>query len=151
MRFIAVMLFTGACIAAPAEPASSDLHRTIADLDAKVFAAYNRCDLEAFASFFAEDVEFYHDQGGVTRDRKSVIDAVKKNICGKVRRELVSMEVYPLHGFGAIESGVHRFHQAAVDPKNAVGEAKFFHVWEKKDGKWRLTRVISYDHVALKK
>lgn len=126
-------------------------HRAIAGLDAKLFDAYNRCDLETLAPLFADDVEFYHDQSGVTRDRRSVVEAVKKNICGKVRRELVSMEVYPLHGFGAIQSGVHRFHQPAVDARNAVGKAKFFQIWEKRDGMWRLTRVISYDHVALKK
>jgi len=28
--------------------------------------SYNRCDLERFASFMADNVEFYHDQGGVT-------------------------------------------------------------------------------------
>jgi hypothetical protein len=31
-----------------------------------------------------------------------------------------------------------------------VGEAKFIHVWQNKDGVWKITRVISYDHQAAK-
>ncbi len=27
-----------------------------------------------------------------------------------------------------------------------VGEAKFLHIWQLKDGSWKLTRVVSYDH-----
>jgi len=44
----------------------AELDKAIATLDANLFDAYNRCDLEKFASFFVENVEFYHDQGGVT-------------------------------------------------------------------------------------
>jgi hypothetical protein len=36
----------------------AELDRVITAL----FDSYNRCDLEKFASFFADDVEFYHDQ-----------------------------------------------------------------------------------------
>ena len=43
----------------------AELEKAIATLDAALFDAYNRCDLEKFASFIAENVEFYHDQGGV--------------------------------------------------------------------------------------
>lgn len=39
----------------------AELDKAIAALDAALFDAYNRCDLEKFASFFAEDVEFHHD------------------------------------------------------------------------------------------
>jgi len=51
--------------------ADDDLVRTIASLDTAVFDAYNRCDLEKLGSFFAEDLEFYHDQSGLTRSRQS--------------------------------------------------------------------------------
>ena len=44
----------------------ADLDRTITALDTALFDSYNRCDLKKFASFFVDDVEFYHDQGGVT-------------------------------------------------------------------------------------
>ena len=66
----------------------AELDKAVAALDAALFDSYNRCELEKFASFFAEDVEFYHDQGGVTLGRAALTDSVKKNICGKVTREL---------------------------------------------------------------
>jgi ketosteroid isomerase-like protein len=130
-----------------------DLFRTIAALDASVFDAFNRCDLEKFGSFFTDDLEFYHDQGGLTRSRQSTVEAVKNNICGKVTRELVpgTLEVYPMKGYGAVEIGVHRFHHPGREDTEPVGEAKFIHLWENKDGAWKITRVISYDHHALAK
>jgi len=130
-----------------------DLLRTIAALDTAVFDAYNRCDLEKLGSFFAEDLEFYHDQSGLTRSRQSLVEAVKNNICGKVTRELVpgTLEVYPLKGYGAVEIGVHRFHHPGRESTEPVGEAKFIHLWQNEDGAWKITRVISFDHQALAK
>jgi ketosteroid isomerase-like protein len=129
-----------------------ELFRTIKALDAAVFDAFNRCDLEKFGAFFIDDVEFYHDNGGLTnRSRQSVVESVKNNICGKVSRELVAekLEVYPLHGYGAVEIGVHRFHHPGREEAEPVGEAKFIHLWQNTDGVWKITRVISFDHHAL--
>ena len=130
-----------------------ELFRTIAALDGALFDSYNRCDLAKFGTFFIDDVEFYHDQGGVTLGRLNLTESVKKNICGKVRRELVpgSLEVYPMRGFGAVEIGVHRFRHPGAEETEPVGEAKFIHLWQNKDGAWKITRVVSYDHHALAK
>jgi len=129
-----------------------ELARTVTSLDSALFDAYNQCDLEKFGTFFIDEVEFYHDQGGVTLGRQNLTESVKKNICGKVRRELVpgTLEVYPMRGYGAVEMGVHRFHQPKVDPNKPVGEAKFIHLWQNKEGVWKITRVISYDHRSLR-
>ncbi len=139
----------------PPEKAPKDeLFRTIASLDGEVFDAYNRCDLEKFGSFFTEELEFYHDNGGlVSQSRQSLVEAVRNNICGKVFRVLVpeTLEVYPLHGYGAVETGVHRFYHPGRDNEESVGEAKFIQLWQNKDGAWKITRVISYDHRALPK
>jgi hypothetical protein len=132
--------------------AREELYRTIAALDSALFDAYNRCDLEKFAGFFAKDVEFYHDEGGLLRSRRKLVESVKKNICGKVRRELVTgtLEVYPIAGYGAIETGVHRFYELANgEGSKPSGEAKFLHVWQKKGGAWVITRVVSYAHSPL--
>jgi hypothetical protein len=140
--------------AAKGKAADEELFRKIAALDAAVFEAYNRCELEKFGAFFTEELEFYHDNGGLTnRTRQSLVDSLKKNICGKVRRELVpgSLEVYPLHGYGAVEIGVHRFHHPGREQTEPVGEAKFIHLWQNQDGVWKITRVISFDHHALTK
>jgi hypothetical protein len=126
----------------------AELETTITTLDTALFAAYNQCDLEKFASFIADDVEFYHDKGGVTLGREALTDAIKKNICGKVTRALVpgTLQVYPMKGFGAVEIGVHRFHHPGHDATEGVGEAQFIHLWQYKNGAWKITRVISYDH-----
>ncbi|MGA2672017.1 MAG: nuclear transport factor 2 family protein [Terracidiphilus sp.] len=134
----------------PGAQASSELVATITGLDAALFDAYNRCDLEKFGSSLADDLEFYHDQGGLAVGKQKTIDGVRNNICGKVRRELVpgTLEVYPIHGYGAVEMGVHRFYHPGMQP-DAPGEAKFVHIWQLKDGVWKVTRVISVDHHGL--
>ncbi len=131
----------------------AELNKAIASLDAALFDAYNRCDLEKFALFFVDDVEFYHDQGGVTLGKVDLTDSVKKNICGKVTRELVpgTLQVYLMKGYGAVEMGVHRFHHPGHEDTEQVGEGKFIHLWRYKDGAWKITRVISYDHHAAAK
>lgn len=132
-----------------AAPAPAELARTLAALDGALFDSFNRCDLEKFASFFVEDVEFYHDKGGLTLSRKSLVESIRNNICGKVRREVVaaSVEAHPIPGYGAVQIGTHRFYES--DGKQGggpVGVAKFIHLWQHKDGAWKITRVISYDH-----
>lgn len=125
------------------------LTRTIAELDQKVFDAYNQCDLDTFAHYFAPDVEFYHDKGGVTTDRTSVVENTRKYICHKVKRELLpaSLKVYPIKDYGAIEEGEHRFCELATG--KCEGGAKFVMIWRLKDGQWQMTRVLSYGHRTL--
>jgi hypothetical protein len=130
-----------------------DLTRKITALDAELFDAYNQCDLPKFASFLAEDLEFYHDQGGLMVGRQATVEGVKNNVCGKVHRDLVpgTLGVYPLKGYGAVETGIHLF----CDPKSlgpagkcgdGSGVGRFLHIWRNKDGAWTVTRVVSYDH-----
>jgi hypothetical protein len=129
-----------------------ELVKAITTLDTELFDAYNTCNLEKFGSLIAEDVEFYHDQGGVTLGRAALVESVKNNICGKVTRVLVpgSLEVYHMNHYGAVEIGVHRFLHPGTQDHDVVGEAKFIHLWQYKDGAWRITRVISYDHGLAK-
>jgi hypothetical protein len=126
-----------------------ELTKAITALDKQLFDAYNTCDIEKLGTLVADDLEFYHDKTGLAVGKKPFLDAIKMNICGKVTRELVpgSLEVYPLHGYGAVEIGMHRFHHPG---DSDVGEAKFVQLWQYKDGAWKITRVISYDHGAVK-
>jgi hypothetical protein len=136
---------------AQAAPAPDPLFQTIQSLDAKLFDAYNHCDLEKFGSLLADDLEFYHDKSGLTSGRQALVEGVKNNICGKVTRELVpgTLEVYPIANYGAVEIGVHRFHHPGYETAESIGEAKFIHLWQNKDGVWKITRVISFDHHSL--
>lgn len=127
-------------------PATDPLYKTVSGLDTALFDAVNHCELDKLSSMVTGDLEFYHDLTGLAVGRQVFLDAVKNNLCGKVHRELVSgtLEVYPLKGYGAVEIGVHRFTHPG-DPTN-IGEAKFIHVWQLKDGVWQIARVISFDH-----
>ena len=105
----------------------------------------NDCELEKFGSFFPEQMEFYHDQtGGGPTTREQLVAAIKQNICGKVHRDLVSIEVFPMKNYGALETGVHRLSHPGID--NDQGDAKFVQLWKYEGGRWWLTVVMSYDH-----
>jgi hypothetical protein len=134
-------------------PAPDPLLQTIQSLDTQLFDAYNHCDLEKFGSLLADDLEFYHDKSGLSVGRQALVEGIKNNICGTVTRELVPgiLEVYPIAKYGAVEIGVHRFHHPGHENTESVGEAKFIHLWQNKDGAWKVTRVISFDHHGLTK
>lgn len=137
-----------------APPFGAELTRTVESLDSAVFDAYNRCDMDKFAAYFTEDVEFYHDKSGVSYGRDVLVRDVRQYICGKVRRELLpgSLEVYPIADFGAVEIGSHRFYETTGPTPNVpVGVAKFIHVWQYKDGAWKISRVLSFDHAPAPK
>ncbi len=124
-----------------------DLAATVKALDRALFDAYNVCDLPKMRAFFANDVEFYHDHGGLMTGVDPVMEATKKNVCGKVRRELLTIEVEPIPGFGAIETGTHKFYnRSSGQEETSEKPAKFLHIWQNKGGEWKLTRVVSYSH-----
>jgi Domain of unknown function (DUF4440) len=128
------------------------LFQTIQRLDKELFDAVDRCDMKTFGSLLAEHIEFYHDKDGLAVGRQSIVDSVKNNLCGKVKRVLVpgTLEVYPIHGYGAVEIGTHRFLHPWAQDHGEVGEARFIHLWRYQDGAWQITRVISYDHGTAK-
>jgi ketosteroid isomerase-like protein len=130
----------------------AELTRAISALDTQLFDAYNNCDLDKLSSLVVDDLEFYHDKTGLAVGKQPFLVAIKNNICGKVRRELVkgSLEVYPLKGYGAVEIGTHRFYHPGTQDHDVVGEAKFVQLWQYKDGAWKVSRVISYDHAVVK-
>lgn len=140
-------------LALPDIQSQEDLDKTMAALDAAFFDAYNKCDLVKFKSFLADDVEFYHDKGGVTLGAQALTDSVKKNICGRVSRELVAgtLQNHHMEGYGAVQLGVHRFHHPGHDDTEPVGEGRFISLWQYKDGAWKITRAISYDHHLAEK
>jgi hypothetical protein len=129
------------------KPDNQQLYDTIVKLDSIFFDAYNTCtiNLEKYSSFYADNLEFYHDQGGLMTSKQGVIDATKKYICGKVTRELVkgSIEVYPIKDFGAVEIGLQKFHnnEEPVGTPSKIG--RFMIIWENKNNEWKISRVVS--------
>lgn len=126
------------------KPDQQALYDTIVIQDSLFFHAYNTCDMATQAAMYADSIEFYHDQGGLMTDKQLLLQKTKENICGKVTRELVpgSIEVYPIKNFGAIEMGLHKFHNN--QEKDAVShESKFIIIWKQQSNGWKLSRVIS--------
>jgi len=149
VRLILVVFLAGAAAqqgAAQYTPVDKALYDTIMRQDSLFFGAYNTCTvhLDTYAGFYADNLEFYHDKNGLSTSKKEVVEGTRKNICGKVTRELVpgSVEVYPVAGFGAIEIGYHRFHNSA-EPNAPSHPDRFVVVWHHVGGRWKITRVIS--------
>ena len=65
----------------------------------------------------------------------------------KLTRELVkgSLEVHPIKNYGAIEIGKHLF-KHMENGKLEIGEFRFLMIWKNDNDKWRLSKVVSYDH-----
>ena len=130
------------------------LYETISTLDAAVFDAFNHCSdpaqLAEHASYFVSEVEFYHDNGGVTWSREEMIANTEEYVCGNFYRERVpgTLQVFPIKDFGAIALGSHRFCQ--FDSGECEGLADFTTIWRNQNGHWKITRVLSYGHRANK-
>lgn len=112
-----------------------------------MFGAFNSRNLDTLNSIFAKDIEFYHDQGGLTNYKQNM-DSFQPTFKSerKVRRELVagSVEVSPIKNYGAVQTGVHRFYATEKGQKEVLSsEAKFITLWHLKDKKREATRIIS--------
>lgn len=125
-------------------PEDSDLYKTILKLDNRYFTAYNTCDLQTQAKLMDEDLEFYHDMGGLSTSKSDIIKSIEENICGKVTRQLVdgSVEVHEIKGFGAVEIGLHKFFNNR-EPDAESKPSRFITVWKQDADTWSMHRIIS--------
>lgn len=151
--FVAVLLASSLFAALPARldaqstgrQTSGPLYDELARMDSLLFqTAFVSCDAETFRTFFTEDAEFYHDRGGASfgEDVRTLKDCPRDR---GVRRVLVqgSLEVYPMNGYGAIQMGEHRFVEAGAETSTI---ARFVHLWRHENGRWRIARVLSFEH-----
>ena len=142
-------LLLGSGLALAAEPTRAELTRQIEALDKDFFDAFNNCRIDKLTEMVAEDLEFFHDKNGLMRSRQAFIDAVKRNVCGKFRREPIAgtMTVFPLEGFGAIQMGDHKF--CPMNGGRCEGKGKYVNVWQRHGERWEMMRVLSYEHLPL--
>ena len=142
----------------------SALFKTLKANDSLLFeVSFNKCQLSAIENIMADDLEFYHDQGGITNSKDEFMNVMRNGICSpsnktKSRRELVagSLEVFPLYKngslYGALQNGEHKFFESYNQKQETAGSiAKFSHLWLKDQDQWVLKRVISYDHQSQSK
>jgi hypothetical protein len=117
---------------------------------------FNRCDLAYLENQVADNLRFYHDQGGI-QDKTKFLESTTNNICGAGDKKPIrkvapeSLEVFPLYTngklYGAIQTGIHHFYLREKDKKDLwTSTAKFTHVWILEKERWILTEVLSYDH-----
>lgn len=128
--------------------AGIELFNEIKKMDSMLFNAFNKRDTNLFKEFFTKDLEFFHDKGGLT-GFEHTISFMRSTIQpgNDLRRDLVqgSLEVYPIPGYGAMQIGQHRFCHTENN-KQDCGIFKFVHIWLYKEGKWKISRIVSYDH-----
>jgi len=134
---------TGQSSIIPFKPDDQKLYDTIVYLDSIFFNAYNTCDMELQSEFYSEKIEFYHDLGGLSTSKQDILTAIKNNICDKVTRERLkeSIEVYPIANYGAVEIGLHRFHNKVEG--STSDPSKFIIFWQNMNGRWIVTKVVS--------
>ncbi|MGY3089166.1 ketosteroid isomerase-like protein [Hymenobacter sp. UYAg731] len=133
---------------APKPLTKEELYQTVARLDTEMFAAFNAHDVNKLMAYFADNVEFYHDKGGLanfaqTKEGFARLFAQSPDIS----RTLVAgtLEVYPVKDYGAMHIATQRFCHVE-NGREDCGNSKFVMVWQQQAGTWRITRVVSYDH-----
>ena len=144
-----------------AQQSDEELRSVIIKQDSLFWKAYNTCDTGQMRDFFTDNMEFYHDKGGITLGVSNLVATTAKNLCApggfRLRRQAVpgSYAVFPMKNnnelYGAILNGEHVFY--VLEPgktERLSGLAKFTHLWIIKDGVWKMSRILSYDHGAAK-
>jgi ketosteroid isomerase-like protein len=128
---------------------SGELFETIVRMDSAIFDAFNAHDVDRLMALFTDDLEFYHDTGGLS-DKRQNGEAFKKMFASTpdIRRDLVkeTLEVYPIKDYGAMEIGEHRFCHKE-NGKDDCGTFKFAMVWRKTGETWKISRVMSWGHL----
>ncbi|TYA84380.1 nuclear transport factor 2 family protein [Seonamhaeicola marinus] len=130
-----------------------ELKKAITYNDSVFWNGFNSCDIEVVKNYVSDDLEFYHDKNGVTIGSEVFIKTVEQNLCSnsnfKMRRKALqeTIHIYPIKNYGAIISGEHVFYISQNGNQESLdGIAKFSNLWHYKDGNWKMTRVLSYDH-----
>ena len=156
---ISALLLTLCCKQVAAQTEEQKLTATIIRLDSAFWNAYNNCDTTQFINYLTDDVEFYHDKGGVTIGAPALINSLNKNLCSNpdyhLRREAVAgtVKVYPMESgneiYGAIISGEHVFYvNEKGKPEFPDGDANFTQLWLLRNGIWKMARILSFNHHA---
>jgi hypothetical protein len=96
------------------------------------------------AAIYGDSLEFYHDKGGLMTSKQGILMRQKKHLWQSNQRTgKGSIEVYSIKDYGAVEIGLHKFHNNQ-EPAGTPSEAsKFIIMWQHKNTEWRITKVIS--------
>jgi hypothetical protein len=152
--FIITLLFTSIAFTSPAQTLDTKkMMQEMYHADSLFWEAYNQCDVDKMATFFTDDLEFYHDNGGLTTPKSAFVAEVRKGLCGtenwRLKREPLegTVELCPIKNYGGLITGEHIFYiiENGNEPR-LDGYGKFADLWVYKDNQWKMSRVLSYDH-----
>lgn len=150
MMGVCLLIGGGVAVAGPGDLSRAQLKAEITAADARLFGGLNDADIGPMKKGFSRRLEFYHDRSGVT-DYAQNIAIFEKNFREgrKVRREAMpgTVEVFPAGPDHAMHIGQHRFcsKPSPTEPEGC-SVYRFSMVWERDGGRWKLLRVLSYDH-----
>lgn len=137
---------------------SSTLYKTIKEMDSFLFEnGFNECRISDMEPLISDDLEFYHDQSGITKSKKDFLLTIEQNICSNQQQKPIrklmenSLEIFPLYNkgvlYGALQNGIHEFYiKEANNAPYLTSTAKFSHLWIKENANWKLKRILSFDH-----
>ncbi|QYS90192.1 nuclear transport factor 2 family protein [Flavobacterium davisii] len=139
----------------------TEIIKKIQNLDTEFWKAYNSCNTKDIEIYIYDDIEFYHDKGGITLGKENLVNSIQNNLCSnknyKIRRELIKrteqFSILYREGkpYGLIYSGEHIFLLTINKNKEYPdGKAKFIHLWLLENELWRMKRIYSYNHQAIK-
>ncbi|MCA8898941.1 MAG: nuclear transport factor 2 family protein [Hyphomonas sp.] len=138
--------------------ATPELKAAVLKADTDLFAAvFDACDADLAGTMMTEDVHFLHDKWGeIATTRDALVEAFRascdRQAAGtdfRARRERVddTIEVHALSGYGALETGVHRFYALLPGEAPKLTETgRFLIVWKQDGDTLRMAETISYDH-----
>lgn len=137
---------------------TDSLYQVVAMHDSLLYdAAFNIRDGEELKKYLSDDLEFYHDKGGlIATSNNDLIIGFNRNWekmrAGQKkfqRRELIkgSIEIFSLAGFGAMVIGKHNFYEYYDNEEEVFDStAQYITIWHNADGQWKAKRIVSYDH-----
>jgi hypothetical protein len=146
---------------APGQEKLSVKRQSVAKADAAFWTAYNKCDTDAIRPLLSDDLEFYHDKAGPTFGLGNYITRMKSGICSdpgwRLRREPVrsTVRIFPLANanqiYGFVITGQHQFYVKERGKQERLNDrSRFVMLWSLSDGIWKASRIVSYDHMAVK-
>ncbi|WP_163444474.1 nuclear transport factor 2 family protein [Flavobacterium columnare] len=156
-EFIFFSLLSFSCFS----QSDKEIIQEIQTLDTEFWKSYNSCNTINIAQYIYDDIEFYHDKGGITLGKENLVSSIKNNLCSnnnyKIRRELVKGTEHfsTLYNqekpYGLIHSGEHIFLLTINQNREyADGKAKFIHLWLLENNLWKMKRIYSYNHQPIK-
>ncbi|MBV7265875.1 DUF4440 domain-containing protein [Erythrobacter ani] len=154
------MAVAGFPATALAEKTQKQVASQLEELDARLFeAAFESCQIDIVSGLISDNIEFYHDRDGLsyTGHEAFIADVARDCETGSAggKRVLVpgSISTHMIGEFGAMQMGVHEFHQIMPDGESIPRErGSFIHLWERKNSApsgWQISRIISYDHEGV--